>query len=60
MVKKCQREKNVMVLSRPLWNGANLSLQVYAPLVNVLQLVDGDGKSSMGFLVGGIEDERKK
>lgn len=49
-----------MVLSRPLWNGANLSLQVYAPLVNVLQLVDGDGKSSMGFLVGGIEDERKK
>lgn len=49
-----------MVLSRPLWDGVNLSLQVYAPLLNVLQLVDGDRRSSMGFLVGGIEDERKK
>lgn len=37
-----------------------MALQVFARLVKVLQLVDGDYKHSMGFLVGMLEDAKKE
>lgn len=46
------------VLSFSFWSGVNMALQVFAPLVKVLRLVDGDYKPSMSFLVGGLEDAK--
>ena len=39
-------------LSATFWNGVTLALKVFAPLVKVLRLVDGDKKPSMGFVYG--------
>nr|XP_011458667.1 PREDICTED: uncharacterized protein LOC101299743 [Fragaria vesca subsp. vesca] len=39
-------------LSAAFWNGVTLCLKVFAPLVKVLRLVDGDKKPSMGFVYG--------
>uniref|UniRef100_UPI0005C9ACA9 uncharacterized protein LOC101303082 n=1 Tax=Fragaria vesca subsp. vesca TaxID=101020 RepID=UPI0005C9ACA9 len=41
-----------IALSASFWNGVNLSLKVFAPLVKVLRIVDGDRKPSMGFVYG--------
>ncbi|KZV45877.1 hypothetical protein F511_35545, partial [Dorcoceras hygrometricum] len=40
------------VMSMSFWNGVTLCLKIFAPLVRVLRLVDGDRKPSMGFLYG--------
>ncbi|KAL5826711.1 hypothetical protein ACOSQ4_018508 [Xanthoceras sorbifolium] len=34
------------------WNGVTTCLKVFAPLVEVLRLVDGDRKPAMGFVYG--------
>ncbi|KAL5736849.1 hypothetical protein ACOSQ2_031637 [Xanthoceras sorbifolium] len=34
------------------WNGVTTCLKVFAPLVKVLRLVDGDKKPAMGFVYG--------
>ncbi|PRQ22552.1 putative transcription factor/ chromatin remodeling BED-type(Zn) family [Rosa chinensis] len=41
-----------IALSASFWNGVSLCLKVFAPLVKVLRLVDGDRKPSMGFVYG--------
>ena len=43
------------VTSLAFWNGVTLCLKVFAPLVRVLRLVDGDRKPSMGFLYGELK-----
>ncbi|XP_075479279.1 uncharacterized protein LOC142520165 [Primulina tabacum] len=40
------------VMRVSFWNDVTICLKIFAPLVRVLQLVDGDRKSSMGFLYG--------
>ncbi|XP_075479611.1 uncharacterized protein LOC142520502 [Primulina tabacum] len=40
------------LMSMSFWNGVTLCLKIFAPLVRVLRLVDGDRKPSMGFLYG--------
>ncbi|KAH7666003.1 Ribonuclease H-like protein [Dioscorea alata] len=40
------------IMNVGFWNGVGLCLKVFAPLVRVLRLVDGDKKPSMGFLYG--------
>ncbi|XP_073024252.1 uncharacterized protein [Primulina eburnea] len=40
------------VMSMSFWNGVTLCLKIFAPLVRVLRLVDGDRKPSMEFLYG--------
>ncbi|KAL5733434.1 hypothetical protein ACOSQ2_033126 [Xanthoceras sorbifolium] len=48
------------VLNMNLWNGITLCLKVFAPLVKVLRLVDGDVKPSMGFLYGELKNAKEK
>ncbi|KAL5734909.1 hypothetical protein ACOSP7_032770 [Xanthoceras sorbifolium] len=43
-----------------LWNGITLCLKVFAPLVKVLRLVDGDVKPFMGFLYGELKNAKEK
>ncbi|KAL5757895.1 hypothetical protein ACOSP7_020506 [Xanthoceras sorbifolium] len=40
------------IMSLTFWNGVTACLKVFSPLVNVLRLVDGDRKPSMGFVYG--------
>ncbi|KAL5834146.1 hypothetical protein ACOSQ4_013643 [Xanthoceras sorbifolium] len=42
------------------WNGVTLCLKVFAPLVKVLRLVDGDVKPSMGFLYGELKNAKEE
>ncbi|XP_004306187.1 PREDICTED: uncharacterized protein LOC101313541 [Fragaria vesca subsp. vesca] len=52
-----------IALSASFWNGVSLSLKVFAPLVKVLRIVDGDRKPSMGFVYGELiraKEEIKK
>ena len=42
------------------WNGVTLCLKVFAPLVKVLRLVDGDRKPSMGFLYGELKQAKEE
>ncbi|KAL5764534.1 hypothetical protein ACOSP7_016887 [Xanthoceras sorbifolium] len=42
----------VTVMSTSFWNGVTTCLKVFAPLVKVLRLVDGDTKPAMGFVYG--------
>ncbi|KAL5741250.1 hypothetical protein ACOSP7_027982 [Xanthoceras sorbifolium] len=48
------------VLNMNFWNGVTLCLKVFAPLVKVLRLVDGDVKSSMGFLYGELKNAKEE
>ncbi|XP_057463951.1 uncharacterized protein LOC130753827 [Actinidia eriantha] len=48
------------VLSMSFWNGVTLCLKVFAPLVQVLRLVDGDRKPSMGFLYGELKQAKEE
>lgn len=41
-----------IALSTSFWNGVSFCLKVFAPLIKVLRLVDGDNKPSMGFVYG--------
>ncbi|KAK2416183.1 hypothetical protein QL285_038601 [Trifolium repens] len=60
---KYGKEKNIgpgyearkMVLSKDFWSKAKDILKVYEPLVQVLRLVDGDEKPTMGFLYEAID-----
>lgn len=45
------------VLSLSFWNGVTLCLKVFAPLVKVLRLVDGDRK---GFLYGELKKAKEE
>ncbi|KAL5826987.1 hypothetical protein ACOSQ4_018784 [Xanthoceras sorbifolium] len=38
------------VMSMSFWNGMTTCLKVFAPLVKVLRLIDGDRKPAMGFV----------
>nr|XP_011470559.1 PREDICTED: uncharacterized protein LOC101302707 [Fragaria vesca subsp. vesca] len=49
-----------IALSPSFWNGVNLCLKVFAPLVKVLRLVDGDRKPSMGFVYGELQKAREE
>ncbi|AQK40403.1 hypothetical protein ZEAMMB73_Zm00001d023926 [Zea mays] len=53
------KEATTMVLSIPFWIGVSLCLKVFEPLVKLLRLVDGDVKSSMGFLYGELINAKK-
>ena len=48
------------VLSMSFWNGVTQCLKVFAPLVQVLRLVDGDRKPSMGFLYGELKQAKEE
>ncbi|XP_073061732.1 uncharacterized protein [Primulina eburnea] len=41
-----------IVMSMSFWNGVTLCLKLFASLVRVFRLIDGDRKPSMGFLYG--------
>ncbi|XP_073030706.1 uncharacterized protein [Primulina eburnea] len=47
------------VMSMSYWNGVSLCLKIFAPLVRVLRLVDGDRKPSMGFYMGSFFELKK-
>ncbi|KAH6824104.1 hypothetical protein C2S53_004070 [Perilla frutescens var. hirtella] len=51
---KSKKGKDVygIVMSLGFWSGVGLCLQVFTPLIKVLQIADGDTKPSMGFLYG--------
>ncbi|XP_073300569.1 uncharacterized protein [Primulina huaijiensis] len=40
------------MMSMSFWNSVTLCLKIFAPLVRVIRLVDGDRKPYMGFLYG--------
>ncbi|KAK2645986.1 hypothetical protein Ddye_021181 [Dipteronia dyeriana] len=42
------------------WNGVTTCLKVFAPLVRVLRLVNGDRKPSMGLLYGELKKAKEK
>ncbi|XP_052208993.1 uncharacterized protein LOC127812597 [Diospyros lotus] len=44
-----------IVISIAFWNGVNLWLKVFAPLVKVFRIANADKKPSMGFLYGEIK-----
>ncbi|CAI0458872.1 unnamed protein product [Linum tenue] len=46
------KEAYYTVLSVRFWNGVEVCLKVFEPLVKLLRLVDGDVKPSMGFVYG--------
>ncbi|GFS33428.1 HAT transposon superfamily protein [Actinidia rufa] len=48
------------VLSMSFWNGVTQCLKVFAPSVQVLRLVDGDRKPSMGFLYGELKQAKEE
>ncbi|KAI8522344.1 hypothetical protein RHMOL_RhmolUnG0001900 [Rhododendron molle] len=47
------------VMSTAFWNSVSLCLKVFAPLVMVLRLVDGDWKPSMGFVYGELKKAKE-
>ncbi|XP_052177733.1 uncharacterized protein LOC127791758 [Diospyros lotus] len=47
------------VMSITFWNGVNLCLKVFAPLVKVLRIVDADKKPSMSFLYGELKHAKE-
>ncbi|KAL5711127.1 hypothetical protein ACHQM5_021618 [Ranunculus cassubicifolius] len=47
------------ILSLSFWNNVNLCLKVFAPLVRVLRLVDGDRKPAMGFVYGELKQAKE-
>jgi hypothetical protein len=47
------------VLSISFWNGVSQCLKVFAPLVKVLRLVDGD-RPSMGFVYGELQKAKQE
>ncbi|CAL1400204.1 unnamed protein product [Linum trigynum] len=49
---KKAKEAYDTVLSVRFWNGVEICLKVFEPLVKLLRLVDGDVKPSMGFVYG--------
>ncbi|CAN1848551.1 hypothetical protein LINPERHAP1_LOCUS38978 [Linum perenne] len=53
------KDATAMILSITFWNGVNLCLKVFEPLVRVLRLVDGDVKPSMGFLYGELVKSKR-
>lgn len=48
------------VMSMSFWSGVTLCLQVFTPLVKVLQIVDIDGKPSMGFVNGELVQAKEE
>ncbi|XP_010445192.1 PREDICTED: uncharacterized protein LOC104727821 [Camelina sativa] len=46
--------------SMEFWDGMEMCLKVFAPLVRVLRLVDGDQKPTMGFLHGELKEAKKE
>ena len=54
------KDATAIILNKPFWKGVNLCIKVFEPLVKVLRLVDGDARSSMGFVYGEIVKEKKE
>jgi hypothetical protein len=50
----------IMIMSMAFWKDVKLCLNVFEPLVKVLCLVDGDVKTSMGFVYGEIVKAKKE
>lgn len=48
------------MISESFWIGVSQCLKVFAPLVRVLRLVDGDQKPSMGFLYGELKRAKQE
>ena len=48
------------VMSVSFWNGVTQCLKVFAPLVRVLRLVDGDRKPSIGFVYGELNKAKEE
>ncbi|KAL5769557.1 hypothetical protein ACOSP7_013711 [Xanthoceras sorbifolium] len=48
------------VMSMSFWNGVTTCLKVFAPLVKVLRLVDGDKKPAMGFVYGELVQAKEE
>ncbi|KAL5793401.1 hypothetical protein ACOSP7_001995 [Xanthoceras sorbifolium] len=48
------------VMSMSFWNGVTICLKVFAPLVKVLRLVDGDRKPAMGFVYGELVQAKEE
>ncbi|KAF7143424.1 hypothetical protein RHSIM_Rhsim05G0095800 [Rhododendron simsii] len=53
-----QKGPYATVLSISFWNGISLCLKVFAPLVKVFRLVDGD-RPSMGFVYGELQKAKQ-
>ncbi|CAN1800745.1 hypothetical protein LINPERHAP1_LOCUS22670 [Linum perenne] len=53
------KDATATMLSTTFWNGVNLCLKVFEPLVRVLRLVDGDVKPSMGFVYGELVNAKR-
>ncbi|CAN1294472.1 hypothetical protein LINPERPRIM_LOCUS22472 [Linum perenne] len=54
------KDATATMLSVTFWNGVNLCLKVFEPLVKVLRMVDGDVKPSMGFVYGQLVMAKKE
>ncbi|CAN1776850.1 hypothetical protein LINPERHAP1_LOCUS13788 [Linum perenne] len=54
------KDATATMLSGTFWNGVNLCLKVFEPLVKVLRMVDGDVKPSMGFVYGQLVMAKKE
>ncbi|KAK3230178.1 hypothetical protein Dsin_002059 [Dipteronia sinensis] len=48
------------VMSLSFWKGVNLCFRVFAPLVKVLRLVDGDQRTSMAFVYGELKQAKEE
>ncbi|KAK2641468.1 hypothetical protein Ddye_023231 [Dipteronia dyeriana] len=48
------------VMNITFWNGVTTCLKVFAPLVRVFRLVNGDQKPSMGFLYGKFKKAKEE
>ncbi|KAL5865371.1 hypothetical protein ACOSQ3_002885 [Xanthoceras sorbifolium] len=48
------------VLNMNFWNEVTLYLKVFAPLVKVLRLVNGNVKPSMSFLYGELKNAKEE
>nr|GEY40995.1 hypothetical protein [Tanacetum cinerariifolium] len=48
------------VVASSFWNGVTLCLNVFAPLVKVLRMVDADWKPSMGFIYGELKKAKQE
>ena len=47
------------IMSLAFWNGVTCCLKVFAPLIKVLRLVDGDRKPSMPWLYGELRKAKQ-
>ncbi|CAN0918425.1 hypothetical protein LINGRAHAP2_LOCUS30877 [Linum grandiflorum] len=54
------KDAEATILSVKFWNGVEICLKIFEPLVKLLRLVDGDVKPSMGFVYGELLKAKKE